>query len=113
MCGLCGMALDDPRASPDPERLRAMARTLAHRGPDDEGIWTRGQLGVGFRRLSIIDVAGGHQPIENEDGTIALAINCEIYNFAELRAELESKGHRFRTRADSEVVLHLYEEHGD
>ncbi|MFM7295974.1 MAG: hypothetical protein ACKO4Q_01975, partial [Planctomycetota bacterium] len=90
-----------------------MARTIALRGPDDEGVWTRGPLAVGFRRLSIIDLAGGHQPIENEDGTIALAINCEIYNFVELRAELEAKGHRFRTKSDSEVVLHLYEEHGE
>jgi asparagine synthase (glutamine-hydrolysing) len=113
MCGLCGLANDDPRDAPDVELVRAMARTLEHRGPDDEGVWTRGQLAVGFRRLSIIDLAGGHQPIENEDGTIALAINCEIYNFVELRTELERKGHRFRTRADSEVVLHLYEELGE
>jgi asparagine synthase (glutamine-hydrolysing) len=113
MCGLCGVALDDLRDSPDAGRVRAMARTLEHRGPDDEGVWVRGPLAVGFRRLSIIDLAGGHQPIENEDGTIALAINCEIYNFVELRAALEAKGHRFKTRADSEVVLHLYEEYGD
>ncbi|MBM3988295.1 MAG: asparagine synthase (glutamine-hydrolyzing) [Planctomycetes bacterium] len=113
MCGLCGVAFDDLTRRPDPERVRAMTRTLALRGPDDEGVWTRGPLAVGFRRLSIIDLSGGHQPIENEDGTIALAINCEIYNFVELRAELEAKGHRFRTRCDSEVVLHLYEEHGE
>ena len=113
MCGLCGVAYDDPNARPDPERVRAMTSTLHLRGPDDEGVWTRGQVAVGFRRLSIIDLSGGHQPIENEDGTIALAINCEIYNFVELRAELEAKGHRFKTRADSEVVLHLYEEMGE
>ena len=113
MCGLCGVAYDDLSARVDPERVRAMARTIALRGPDDEGVWTRGPLAVGFRRLSIIDLSGGHQPIENEDGTIALAINCEIYNFVELRRELEAKGHRFRTRSDSEVVLHLYEEHGE
>ncbi len=113
MCGLCGVAYDDLGVRVDPERVRAMARTIALRGPDDEGVWTRGSLAVGFRRLSIIDLSGGHQPIENEDGTIALAINCEIYNFVELRAELEAKGHRFRTRSDSEVVLHLYEEHGE
>jgi asparagine synthase (glutamine-hydrolysing) len=113
MCGLCGVGLDDVRARPDPERVRAMARTIAHRGPDDEGLWARGPVAVAFRRLSIIDLAGGHQPIENEDGSIALAINCEIYNFVELRSELEAKGHRFRTRADSEVVVHLYEEHGE
>lgn len=113
MCGLCGVAFDDPNTRPDPERVRAMTSTLHLRGPDDEGVWTRGQVAVGFRRLSIIDLSGGHQPIENEDGTIALAINCEIYNFVELRDELERKGHRFRTRADSEVVLHLYEEMGE
>ena len=113
MCGLCGFAFDDPRAAPDTAVVRAMARTLEHRGPDDEGVWVRAPFGVGFRRLSIIDLSGGHQPIENEDGTIALAINCEIYNYVELRAELEAKGHRFRTHADSEVVLHLYEEHGE
>jgi asparagine synthase (glutamine-hydrolysing) len=113
MCGLCGVALDDPRRSPEPAAIARMAQSIAHRGPDDQGVWVRGPLAVGFRRLSIIDVAGGHQPIENEDGRIALAINCEIYNFKELRAELIAKGHRFKTNADSETVLHLYEEHGD
>ena len=112
MCGLCGVALDDISSSPDPERVRAMARTIAHRGPDDEGVWVEGPLAVGFRRLSIIDLSGGHQPILNEDGRIAIAINCEIYNHLELRRELEQRGHRFKTHADSEVVLHLYEELG-
>lgn len=113
MCGLCGVSLDDLSRAPQRERVRAMANTLAHRGPDDEGVWIGGASALGFRRLSIIDLSGGHQPIENEDGDIALAINCEIYNFRELRADLERKGHRFKTRADSEVVLHLYEEHGE
>lgn len=113
MCGLCGLAYDDPRRVAEHATLARMAHAIEHRGPDDQGTWVRGNLGVGFRRLSIIDVAGGHQPLENEDGRIALAINCEIYNFVELRAELVAKGHRFRTQADSEVVLHLYEEHGE
>jgi asparagine synthase (glutamine-hydrolysing) len=112
MCGLCGIAYDDPRRRVDPARLAEAARTIAHRGPDDQGTYARGPIGLGFRRLSIIDVAGGHQPIENEDGKIALAINCEIYNFVELRRELSAKGHAFRTASDSEVVLHLYEEEG-
>jgi len=113
MCGLCGVCFDDVRREPDGARVLAMARTIEHRGPDDEGLWSRGPAALGFRRLSIIDLAGGRQPIENETGDIALAINCEIYNFAELRAELIAKGHRFKTQADSEVVLHLYEEHGE
>ena len=112
MCGLCGMALEAPGARPDVRRLLDAARTLAHRGPDDEGAHVLGPLGIAFRRLSIIDLAGGHQPILNEEGDIALVINCEIYNFRELRGGLEERGHVFRTRSDSEVVLHLYEEHG-
>jgi asparagine synthase (glutamine-hydrolysing) len=112
MCGLCGVALDDPRRSPEAAAVARMAQTIEHRGPDDRGVWIRGPLAVGFQRLSVIDVAGGHQPIENEDSTVAVAINCEIYNFKELRAELVAKGHRFRTNADSETVVHLYEEHG-
>ncbi len=113
MCGLCGVALSDPGAAVDPRLLERMAATLSHRGPDDSGVLARGPCGLGFRRLSIIDVAGGHQPLFNEQGDIALVINCEIYNFRELRADLERRGHTFRTRADSEVVLHLYEDHGE
>jgi asparagine synthase (glutamine-hydrolysing) len=113
MCGLCGVSFEDLSRAPDAQRVLAMARTIEHRGPDDEGVWTRGSSALGFRRLSIIDLSGGHQPIENESGDIAIAINCEIYNFVELRDELERKGHRFKTRSDSEVVLHLYEEHGE
>jgi asparagine synthase (glutamine-hydrolysing) len=107
------MALADPAASPDPARLRQMAETLHHRGPDDDGVHVAGPLGVAFRRLSIIDLEGGHQPLLNEDGRVALAINCEIYNFRELRQELIERGHTLRTRADSEVVVHLYEELGE
>jgi asparagine synthase (glutamine-hydrolysing) len=113
MCGLCGVALVDPRHSPAADDVGRMADTLAHRGPDDRGVHVDGPFGLGFRRLSIIDVGGGHQPLFNEAGDVALVINCEIYNWRELRAELERKGHVFRTHADSEVVLHLYEEHGE
>jgi asparagine synthase (glutamine-hydrolysing) len=113
MCGLCGVALSDAGRSPAADDVGRMADTLAHRGPDDRGVHVDGPFGLGFRRLSIIDVGGGHQPLFNEQGDIALVINCEIYNWRELRTELERKGHVFRTRADSEVVLHLYEEHGE
>ncbi len=113
MCGLCGAMLDQPQRALEPELLVRAADALIHRGPDDFGSWMREGTGLAFRRLSILDLAGGHQPLLNETGDVALVINCEIYNFRELRAELEHKGHRFRTRSDSEVVLHLYEEHGD
>jgi asparagine synthase (glutamine-hydrolysing) len=90
-----------------------MADTIAHRGPDDEGYYLLGPIGLGFRRLSIIDLATGHQPLSNEDGTIWIVFNGEIYNFRELRALLEGKGHIFKTRTDTEVIVHLYEEYGE
>ncbi|MCY2961437.1 MAG: asparagine synthase (glutamine-hydrolyzing) [Planctomycetota bacterium] len=113
MCGFTGMALADPRQAVDVELLTRMARTLAHRGPDDEGIFARNGIGLGFRRLSIIDLAGGHQPILDETERIAVMCNGEIYNFAELRAGLLERGHRFRTGSDVETIVHLYEEHGE
>jgi asparagine synthase (glutamine-hydrolysing) len=94
------------------EQVRFMTDTIVHRGPDDEGFHVRGNIGLGMRRLSIIDVAGGHQPIYNEDGTVAIVFNGEIYNFLELRQGLESRGHQFSTRSDTEVIVHLYEEMG-
>jgi asparagine synthase (glutamine-hydrolysing) len=115
MCGIAGaIALSHgTRIELDP--LRAMAAQLAHRGPDDEGYYVdpRGRCGFGFRRLSIIDVEGGHQPLSNEDGTVWVVFNGEIYNFRDLREELEQQGHTFRTRSDSEVIAHLYEQHGE
>ena len=93
--------------------LRGMARILAHRGPDDEGFYEEGEVGLAARRLKIIDLVGGHQPLANEDGTCWLIFNGEIYNFPELRERLEKKGHRFRSRTDGETILHLYEEEGD
>lgn len=89
-----------------------MAAAMVHRGPDDDGFHVDAHVALGFRRLSIIDVAGGHQPLTNEDGTLRLVFNGEIYNHHELRAELEARGHRFRTKSDGEVILHLYEEQG-
>jgi asparagine synthase (glutamine-hydrolysing) len=89
-----------------------MCQTIVHRGPDDEGIYTQGSVGLGMRRLSIIDLSGGRQPIHNEDSTVWVVFNGEIYNFPELRQELEGRGHKFYTHADTEVIVHLYEELG-
>lgn len=108
MCGICGHV-----GIPDqPQLLERMAERLVHRGPDDEGSYRDAGVALGFRRLSIIDLETGHQPITNEDESVVLVCNGEIYNHAELRAGLESRGHRFRTRSDVEVILHLYEERG-
>ncbi len=110
MCGICGIASRD--GAPDAERLAAMSAALVHRGPDSGGEHFDGPVALGARRLSIIDLAGGDQPIENEDGSCVVVQNGEIYNYPELRRELEREGHRFRTNCDTEVHLHLYEEHG-
>lgn len=112
MCGIAGKFNTDLRPVKESEIIE-MTGAIAHRGPDDEGIFIFGHAGIGFRRLSIIDVKGGRQPIENEDGQVVAATNGEIYNFQELRDLLISKGHRFRTGSDVEVVIHLYEEYGD
>ena len=108
MCGICGVL-----GPIDASVLRSMTRTMVHRGPDDEGFYLADGVGLGVRRLSIIDVAGGHQPITNEDGTLVVVFNGEIYNHRELRTRLETQGHRFATRSDTEVLVHLYEEYGD
>lgn len=113
MCGICGSYSYATSEPVDEHLLQAMTTRLAHRGPDDEGQHIEGRVGLGIRRLSIIDVAGGHQPIHNEDQTIWVVFNGEIYNFAELRGELEAKGHRFYTRSDTEVIVHGYEAWGD
>jgi asparagine synthase (glutamine-hydrolysing) len=112
MCGIYGF-LELGGAPADGARLDAMARRTIHRGPDDEGRHVDGPLAFGMRRLSIIDVEGGHQPLVNEDGTLTLIANGEVYNFRELRAELVAQGHRFRTGSDCETLLHLYERDGD
>src|ERR1700752_2757426 len=90
-----------------------MADTIPRRGPDDEGYYVSGPVGFGFRRLSIIDLNTGHQPIANEDGTVWIVFNGEIYNYQELRQALQSKGHTFNTQTDTEVIVHLYEEFGE
>ena len=90
--------------------IRRMARTMAHRGPDDEGYFISGSIGLGFRRLSIIDLAGGHQPMSDAEEKIWVVFNGEIYNYLELRGELEAQGHRFRTRSNTEVIIHGYKQ---
>jgi asparagine synthase (glutamine-hydrolysing) len=110
MCGICGIA--SRTGAPDADRLAAMAAKLVHRGPDSAGEHLDGPVALAARRLSIIDLAGGDQPIANEDGSCVVVQNGEIYNYPELRRELERAGHVFRTNCDTEVHLHLYEEHG-
>src|SRR5205809_1170917 len=113
MCGICGQynfATQEPVRRHDVE---AMTRTLVHRGPDDEGYHVAGPLGLGFRRLSIIDLAGGHQPMSDHEESVWVVFNGEIYNFQELRSELEDHGHSFRTRSDTEVIVHGYKQWGD
>jgi asparagine synthase (glutamine-hydrolysing) len=112
MCGIAGQFNFERPEPVDPEDIRRMARSIAHRGPDDEGYFVSGPLGLGFRRLSIIDLAGGHQPMADAEETVWVVFNGEIYNFKELRADLESCGHRFRTRSDTEVIVHGYKEWG-
>lgn len=107
MCGICGFT-----GPPRPLLLDRMLESLAHRGPDDVGTHVSDGVSIGARRLAIIDVAGGRQPVTNEDGTIAAALNGEIYNLRELRAMLERRGHRFRSAVDTELIPHLYEEFG-
>jgi asparagine synthase (glutamine-hydrolysing) len=113
MCGIAG-AFEHGSGRPVEEHaVSAMLDAIAHRGPDDEGIHCDENVGIGNRRLSIIDLPGGHQPLTNEDGTVVLAFNGEIYNYRELRAGLQSRGHTLRTHSDTEVIVHLYEERGD
>ena len=104
MCGICGIlcrqATDATQAA-----VRKMTAALAHRGPDDEGSLASPHCALGMRRLSVIDLAGGHQPLSNEDGRVSLILNGEIYNFRELRRTLESKGYRFRTQSDTEAYF--------
>src|SRR6478752_4046773 len=112
MCGICGQFNFASDAPVDPEIIRRMADSIAHRGPDDEGYFVSGPIGLGFRRLSIIDLAGGHQPMADAEETVWVIFNGEIYNFKELRAELQGKGHHFRTNSDTEVIVHGYKEWG-
>src|SRR5256886_9742117 len=113
MCAIVGIVKLDPRERVEEVRLRRMRDILRHRGPDGAGLWVEGPVGLGHRRLAIVDVAGGHQPMANEDQTVWIVFNGEIYNHAKLRPELEARGHRYRTRSDTETILHLYEEEGE
>ena len=113
MCGIAGIFNCSPAKDADASLLKKMCGQLIHRGPDDDGIQVLGPAGLGFRRLSIIDLSGGHQPMSNEDGTVWTVFNGEIYNFQELRKELEEKGHRFKTSSDTETIVHGYEVWGE
>jgi asparagine synthase (glutamine-hydrolysing) len=116
MCGIAGIADTVPGAvdveTIHSQTIHQMCQTIVHRGPDDEGIFVKNGVGLGMRRLSIIDLKGGHQPVFNEDRSVWIVFNGEIYNFPELRRELESRGHRFYTNSDTEVIVHLYEDQG-
>ena len=107
MCGIVGFT-----GQSDSERLRRMADRIRHRGPDGEGFYSDGSVNLGMRRLAVIDVSGGDQPIFNESGEIVVVYNGEIYNYEPLRDWLIQKGHRFSTQVDTEVLVHLYEEYG-
>src|SRR5262252_8359803 len=113
MCGICGQYNFKSQAPVRREELEAMTRSISHRGPDDEGYFLAGPLGFGFRRLSIIDLAGGHQPMSDLQESVWVIFNGEIYNFQELRSELEGHGHVFRTKSDTEVIIHGYKQWDD
>ena len=113
MCGICGLINDDPNRPVDPAVLTRMNEALRHRGPDDAGLWHDGSAGLAMRRLGVIDLAGGHQPMMNRDGSVVVVFNGEIYNYRELRDNLIALGHTFATQSDTEVILHAYEQYGE
>jgi asparagine synthase (glutamine-hydrolysing) len=113
MCGICGVLDLESGRRVSREHIEAMAQKLVHRGPDDAGYYLSPPIALGFRRLSIVDLSGGHQPMSNEDGTVWIVFNGEIYNHASIRPDLERRGHHYATRSDTETILHLYEEYGD
>jgi asparagine synthase (glutamine-hydrolysing) len=113
MCGICGQFNFGDHAPVPRRNVEQMTRTIAHRGPDDEGYYIAGDVGLGFRRLSIIDLAGGHQPMSDQEKSVWVVFNGEIYNFPELRRQLEGFGHVFRTTCDTEVIVHGYKQWGD
>ena len=112
MCGITGILEFAKHTGADPGVIRRMCDAITHRGPDDDGVYAVGPIGLGMRRLSIVDLATGHQPLSNEDGTIWIVFNSEIYNHADLRSQLETRGHVYRTHSDTETIVHLYEEYG-
>ena len=113
MCGITGKLFFDPRRPVDPTELKKMTDVIRHRGPDDEGYYVKNNVGLGFRRLSIIDLKGGHQPLSNLSGNLWITFNGEIYNFRELRADLIKQGYKFKTQSDTEVIVNLYAEYGE
>src|SRR5438874_2057698 len=112
MCGICGIFYPDARQSVQRDALIGMNHEIVHRGPDDEGFFVERNVGLAMRRLSIIDVQTGQQPITNEDESLWIVYNGEIYNHRELRVRLEASGHRYRTQSDTESIIHLYDEYG-
>ena len=113
MCGIAGIFEFGEKAHVDSGVLRRMCDVIAHRGPDDDGFFTQGRIGLGMRRLSIVDLSTGHQPISDEDGSITVVFNGEIYNHRSLRENLITRGHRYRTQSDTETIVHLYQEYGN
>src|SRR5438876_6186473 len=113
MCGIVGIAHCDPSHAVARQQLHGMCDAMVHRGPDDFGLHVDRHVGIAMRRLSIIDLGTGRQPIANEDETVWVVLNGEIYNYRQLRQELEAAGHRFRTTSDTEVIVHLFEERGE
>src|SRR4029077_18501771 len=112
MCGICGIFFANREWRVQGDVLARMNRRIVHRGPDDEGFFVEENVGLAMRRLSIIDVKSGHQPLSNENRDVWIVFNGEIYNHAELRSDLEAKGHQYRSRSDTETIVHLYEEYG-
>ena len=112
MCGIVGICEMEKPGGVDVETLRRMMSTIRHRGPDETGAYIDDRIGLGHLRLSIIDLTSGSQPIHNEDETLWIVYNGEIFNYIELREQLEQQGHRFTTTSDTEVIIHLFEEHG-
>src|SRR5690349_16685228 len=113
MCGIAGIVAREPGMRVDARRVARMRDALTHRGPDGSGLLVEGPIGLAHTRLAIVDVARGEQPMSNETGDVWVVFNGEIYNHADLRPALERQGHRYRSRCDTETLVHLYEEEGD
>ena len=111
MCGIAGIVRWDGEVVPEDD-IRRMCRMMIHRGPDEEGVYLAPGVALGMRRLSIIDLSSGQQPVSNEDGTVWVVFNGEIYNYRELRQRLIARGHKLRTSSDTETIVHLYEDYG-
>src|ERR1700745_500181 len=112
MCGICGIFYQDRTRRVERDMLAEMNQRIVHRGPDDEGFLVEGNVGLAMRRLSIIDIQTGHRPSCNADGNLSFVSNGELYNHQELRQDLEARGHRYRTKSDTETIVHLFEEYG-